>query len=187
VCFMTDPSPPSSETQPHPLDGVPGCGVAAYALVLICFFLIGIGGMLLSSAALWQASSASPGPSRLLAGENVKVWRLQPMRDAGLLTLTEMPLVWHDESATGDGVEACAMTDDAVIRVEGAAGFEVLYADVERVDVVEEGAFVIVETYNKSGDALRCFFHQDEGGEKMARMIRSESGLVGSYRRDNDL
>lgn len=180
---MSEQPPQNSEA--HPLDNVPGCGVAAYGILLIVFFFVGVAGMALSSATLMQASS-STGPSRLLAGGNVSVWRLQPMRDAQVLALTEVPAVWHDESASGDGTDACAMTEDALVRVEAEQGYEVAYTDITRVDIIEEGEFVIVETVNREGSALRCFFRQDEGGEKMARMLRSEAGLVGRYRDDGD-
>ena len=175
---MSEQPPP--DTEAHPLDNVPGCGVAAYGILLIIFFLVGVTGMVLSSAALMQSRGAS-GPSRLLAGGNVAVWRLQPMRDAQILDLTEVPAVWHDESASGDGTEACALTEDALVRVEDEQGFEVYYADIARVDLIEEGDFVIVETITKEQSALRCFFRKDESGDKMARMIRSEAGLVGRY------
>jgi len=170
----------TANTEAHPLDGVPGCGVAAYGILLIIFFLVGVTGMVLSSAALMQAGSVQK-PSRLLAGSNVAVWRLQPMRDAGVLALVEVPAVWHDESAAADGTEACAMTDDALVRVEGTLGYELAYENVERVESIQEGEITVVEAHHTDGSTLRCFFRKDEGGDKMARMVRSEAGLVGSY------
>lgn len=171
---------PPTELDAHPLDGVPGCGLASYGILLIMFFLVGLTGMLLSSVTLIQASSTT-GPSRLLAGENVTVWRLQPMRDAYVLELTEVPVVWHDESSGGDGTEACAMTADALVRVDGGQGFELPYSEIARVKTVQEGDFVIIETYKSDDSAIVCLFRQEEGGEKMARMLRSEAGLTGRY------
>ena len=175
---MSETPPP--ELEPHPLDGVPGCGLASYGILLMMFFLVGITGMVLSSMTLLQASSGSR-TSRLLAGENVAVWQLQPMRDAYVLKLTEVPAVWHDESAAGDGTEACAMTEDALVRVEDGQGFEVLYTEIARVEEIKEGEFVIIETYKSDDSAIICLFRLEEGGEKMARMIRSEAGLTGRY------
>ena len=164
---------PPQHDEPHPLDGVPGCGIAAYGLLLIFFFLLGVTGMVLSSAALMQAGG-NVGPSRLLAGGNVSVWRLQPMRDAQVLTLTEVPVVWHDESAARDGTEACALTENALVRVEDRQGFVLPYVDIAEVRVLQEGDITVLETYQTDGSALVCFFRKDEGGDRMARMLRSE-------------
>jgi hypothetical protein len=154
---------------------VPGCGIAAYGILLILFFLVGVTGMVLSSAALMQAGN-TVGPSRLLAGGNVAVWRLQPMRDAQVLALTEVPMVWHDESAARDGTVACALTERALVRVEDGQGFVVPYAIISEVRTLQEGDITILETYQSDGAALTCFFRKDEGGDRMGRMLRSEAG-----------
>ncbi|MEL6344881.1 MAG: hypothetical protein AAFV53_17320 [Myxococcota bacterium] len=161
----------------HPTDDVPGCGVAAYGMLLILFFLLGIGGMTLSSLALLQAGG-SAGPTRLMSGREVSVWRLQPMRDAGLLELTEVPAAWHDETMSGNGTEACALTQDAVLRVESPQGWAIGYERITDVKLIDQERLITVEIYSNTGEILRCFFNPKEGGDRLARMIKSEAGLI---------
>ena len=169
-----------SSLSPHPSEGVPGCGFALYSLLLLSGFLLGIAGMGLSSMALLQASEKS-GPSMLVGGSQVAVWRLQPMRDAGLLELTEVPAAWHDETRTGSGQEACALVDDAVLRVQAPEGWQIPYASIADVTLLEQDSLITVEVHGSQGEVLRCFFRSGEGGDRFARMLRSEAGLPGLY------
>ena len=81
----------------HPVYGAPGLGLASYSCLLLIFFLIGVFGVIMSTASLFQASFQDQ-PFSLVPGNQVKAWRLQPMRDAKVIDYTEVPLFYHDET-----------------------------------------------------------------------------------------
>ena len=170
---MSEQTPP---TDPHPSDGVPGCGFLAYSFVLLLFFGLGIAGMATSSMALFQASTQT-GPSPLLPGSQVAVYRLQPFRDVGLLAVTEVPGAFHDETMRGDGTTACAMTDTAVIRVEDGQGSKMLYTDIGALAVHTSPRDIAVELTSRSDVSLTCHFRPEEGSDRFARMVAGEAGL----------
>ncbi len=165
-----------SEPSTLPSEGVPGCGFAAYGVILIGGFLLGAAGMVTSTLALLQASS-SAGPSNLMPGNQVTVWRLQPMRDVGLLSVTDVPAAWHDETLSGTGTEACAMTETALLRVENGQGWSIPYDNLTSVTLTE-GEEWVVEVHSEQGETMRCFFGEGEGGDRMAQMLQSEIDLT---------
>ena len=79
--------PPEQENPA--LQGVPGCGLATYGGLLIVFMLVSLVGSFVSLIAILFVPGAQ-GPSPLKTGAEVHVWQLQPMRDAGLLELTDL-------------------------------------------------------------------------------------------------
>jgi hypothetical protein len=161
-------------SEPHPSEGVPGCGFVAYSVLLLAFFALGLAGMISSSLTLIQANSGAS-PSPLLPGSQVAVWQLQPMRDVGLLQLTEVPGAWHDEA--GDGTTACAMTVDAVVRVADGQGQRMAYVDVGALAVHTAPLDIAVELTDRDGVSLTCHFRPEEGGDRFARMVAGEAGL----------
>jgi len=172
IVFVTDPQSP---LQPLLTEGVPGCGLAAYSMVLLSGFVVGFGGMLFSSLALLQAGDSDNGPSMLVPGTQVAVWRLQPMWDAKLLTVHEVPLAWHDETMTGRGEQACALSSSHVLRVDDGNGWAIPYAEIQ--DLRLEGKGTQKETVSivaSDGFTLPCHFRIGEGAEQLFRMIEAE-------------
>jgi hypothetical protein len=160
--------------QKHPSEGVPGCGFAAYSLLLLGFFGLGLAGMVSSTLTLIQANSGTTA-NPLLPGSQVAVWQLQPFRDVGLLELTEAPGAWHDE--TGDGTTACAMTNTAVIRVEDGQGQRMAYTDIGGLAVHTARFDIAVELTGRDDSSLTCHFNPKEGSDRFARMVAGEAGL----------
>ena len=152
----------------HPVYDAPGCGLASYSCLLLFFFLIGMFGIVSSLASIFFAEY-TPEPFSLVSGDRVAVWRLQPMRDAKLLELTEVPLYYHDE--TQDGTKACAMTTTDLVRLDGTDTWKIPYADIESTKVVYEKKQVVTVTKTKTGELLPCFFGPTEGGERFRRYL----------------
>ena len=151
---------------------LPGCGLAAYAGLLMALGLVGIVGMGGATYALLFGGGA--GPSELVAGSQVATWRLEPMWDAGVLRPGDVPGAWHDESAARDGTTSCALLTDAVVRVEAGVGSRVAYADLLEVSIASgDGADVVVVARGAAGE-LRCRFGPGEGGERFTRQLQSE-------------
>ena len=159
------------ELADHPVYGAPGCGLAGYALLLLLIFCIGMGGIVSATLAMLQPTFSRE-PFSLVPGKMVEVWRLQPMRDAGLLELTEVPLYYHDESR--GGTTACAMVDNALLRLDDGESWRVPYADIGSVDYHrEEGTMVAVVTA-RNGETLPCFFEPGEGVERFVGRMREQ-------------
>jgi len=160
-----------NEPSPHRHDG-PGCGVALYVFLLGGICLIGLAGIVFSSMGLLNSE---PNEIRhLVHGSEVSVWRLQPMRDAGLLELTEVPGAWHDESVAYDGTDSCALTKKGVCRLHKGVGQTVAYEDMSNVGIEarDDGGMWVVVT--SETDSLRCGFGPREGGDRFARQLLSE-------------
>ena len=167
----------------HPVYGAPGLGLASYSCLLLIFFLIGVGGMLLSTASLFQASFQDE-PFSLIPGNQVKAWRMQPMRDAQVLEYTEVPLFYHDES--NDGTSACALSKTHVLRVDDDQGWKVPIQVVQDIEIIREGEDIV--TYLKlqnmdqspatekqakqQAEILPCYFKPGEGAERFKMYIR---------------
>ena len=86
------------------------------------------------------------------------------MRDAKLLALTEIPLFYHDESR--DGTKACALSKDALLRVDGENAWKIPYSDIQDVRIIYENGREVAVSKTKTGEDLPCFFAPSEGSEK---------------------
>ncbi len=104
-------------------------------------------------------------------GKMVSVWRLQPMRDAKVIDLTEIPLYYHDE--TNNGSSACAITEDALLRVEKGKGWKIPFADITSVEKIRDKKVIVIQSSTKSGEQLPCFFYPSEGDVLFLNEIRS--------------
>ena len=155
--------------EPHPVYDAPGCGLASYSCILLIFFLIGFVGITFSTFALIQ-SAFQRTPFSLVPGNQVKVWRLQPMRDVGLLELTEMPLHYHDESP--DGTQACALTAEAVLRIEDGDGWKIPYTAIEKVKQTREDGDLFAKITTVDQQEFRCYFEPGEGVERFVIYAR---------------
>jgi hypothetical protein len=151
---------------------LPGCGLGAYALLLLALGLTGVAGIVLASITLLQGQGTSP--SDLLAGTTVPTWRLAPLVRSGALKPGEIPTAWHDESITLDGSRACALLVDAVVRVEDGKGTRIAYAEITDLhsEDLPDGDYAVALT--SSGASMGCRFGKDEGGQRFARQIQAE-------------
>ena len=149
-----------------------GCGFGLYAMLLLIIFLVGVAGMIIGTIGLLNSE---PEEARnLVHGSEVQVWRLQPMRDAGLLELTEVPAAWHDESPRFDGTTSCVLTLNGVGRVQNekhwfAKWDEIVTVDTETTE--NERINVVTQTNN---DSFTCSFGPQEGAERFLRQIQAE-------------
>lgn len=170
--------PPAGEDEVRRIRGLPGCGMAAYAVLLLLLCLVGLAGMV-GAVLLALRPGGQGGPSPLQAGSEVAVWRLQPMRDAGLLKLTEVPDAYHDESASLDGTKACALSGGRVLRLAEGQGTAIPYAEIASVEEKPDdgGRTVVVKG---QGKVASCRFRKGEGGDRFARQIRSEAVRAGA-------
>jgi hypothetical protein len=143
---------------------LPGCGLAAFAMLLMCIFCVGVTGLSVGYFGLLSSGDALS-PMKLAYGGLVDARLLRPMRSAGLLRADEIPDAFHAE--TLDGTRACAVSGGKLLRVEDGVVSQLPLADVDRVD--RDGDDVIATAAD--GRRLACPFGADQGGERFARMI----------------
>ena len=149
---------------------VPGCGLASYSCLLLIMFLMGLGGLASSSLTLYQASFQRE-PFSFVPGNQVEVWRLQPMRDAKLLKLTEIPDFYHDESRYGDS--ACALTSEALLRVDDGDSWKIPFSDIQSVSYRRDGEIEVATVVTITDERLSCLFASGEGVSRFVREVRS--------------
>jgi hypothetical protein len=141
-------------------------------MVLLGICLIGVLGIVFSTLNL--LSSEPEEISGLVHGSEVQIWRLQPMREAGMLELTEVPLAWHDESPRRDGTTVCALRPTEVVRVEAGAGQRLRFdqlLDVE-LHLTPEGGITVVAVGPQT--RIPCHFGPTEGGDRFATQLLQE-------------
>ena len=171
VRLWTDSSAAMSTDEINRHDG-PGCGVGLYAILLLIIFLVGVIGMIGGTIGLLNSE---PEEARnLVHGSEVQVWRLQPMRDAELLELTEVPAAWHDESPRFDGTTACVLTQEGVGRVDGEKRWFALWEEVTDTTAVPTPEGQVAITIEVKQDSFACLFGQGEGAERFLRQISAE-------------
>lgn len=155
----------------------PGCGLGLYAIMLLTISAVGFIGMAIGAFGMFvQLSSVNP--KELTSGSEVDAWRLQPLRDAGVLGPDEVPAAWHDESADLGGDPACALLLDRAIRVNEGEGRSLPYAQIEKVELLTPGAgqeVVLLTARPDSGlQDVACRFGPREGGRDMLRQVEVE-------------
>lgn len=154
-----------------------GCGLGLYAMLLLSVCVLGLAGMGMATVNLFLAGFQE-NPREMSAGTDVPSYRLQPLRDAGVLGPDEVPLSFHDESADLRGMPACAMLPDRLIRVnEDGTGKALAWDRVVGVERVEGGAgdeVIIVQADTGEADALGCRFGPGEGGHRFLRQVQVE-------------
>lgn len=157
---------------------VPGCGMAFYALLLMFFLGAGITGMVLATGQILQASGEA-GPTKLRAGNQVGVWQMEPLRDAKVVGVTEIPLAWHDESLTQDGSRACALMEDRLVQAYDGVGKTLPYRSIATLDYTgspEEGSTVTASGQGPDGQpvSIACGFLPHDGGTRMLKQLEVE-------------
>lgn len=155
----------------HPSENMPGCGLASYGCLLFMFFLVGLAGLISSSLSLLQANLTRP-PFDFRPGHQVEVWRLQPMRDAKLLQLTEVPEWYHDESSSGE--VACALSNGALLRVDHEESWRIPYEALQSVEIKIDGENRIGIVHTIDDQILPCLFVSGEGVERFTAVIRQK-------------
>jgi hypothetical protein len=133
-------------------------------------FLTGLAGVVLSTQALFEQETADL--NNLVHGSQVKTWRLQPMREAGLLQLTEVPLAWHDEGPQFDGSRSCALTKAGVAILTDVT-LTLPFLSITVDPVVRDDGGVIVHLSGEAGSGV-CTFGPQEGGGRFVRQIQTE-------------
>jgi len=154
------------------LEGLPGCGMGLYAIVLFIICLIGLAGMGGATIALINSEPAEA--RKLVHGSEVQTWRLQPMRDVGLLELTEVPNAWHDESPRYDGTTACVLNKTGVGRVEDGVGTHLRWDEVVDTSVEKISDYKMTITAVGTDRSVPCSFGPDEGADRFLRMVDAE-------------
>lgn len=166
-----DPAPdeaPDDAPSPHQLarirQAMPGCGLAAYLVILLTIATAGVAGM---SIALWSliAGSETSSPFNLAYGGMVDPAVLTPMREAGALGPEEIPEAFHME--TLDGSTACALSGGQLIRLEKGTVTRVRLREVQKVEAHPDGVSV------KGPVEIYCHFAAGEGGDRFARMVEA--------------
>ena len=141
-----------------------GCGLAAYAMLLLGICLIGVAGIVLSSINL--LSMEPDAISRLVHGSEVPVWRL--------LELKEVPLAWHDESPARDGTSICALRQKSVVHLQASQGQELVFSKIESITTKADGQGAVLVAVNGASMSLSCQFGAGEGAESFVRQIEKE-------------
>lgn len=142
---------------------VPGCGLAAFSMLLLVMFLIGLTGVSIAYYSLFT-SGRQLSPTKLSYGGVVDTTMLAPMRAAGLIGPEELPDAFHAEFI--DGSRACAISSGKVLRLDGGVGQTLALADVREV----KGDAYAVEAVGPTG-SLTCYFGEGEGGDRFKRML----------------
>ena len=168
-----------SEANENHQHDAPGCGVGLYALLLMGICLIGVLGI--CSATIGLLNSEPEEARNLVHGSEVQVWRLQPMRKAGLLDLTEVPAAWHDESIRFDGTTACVLTKNGAGRVEEGVGTFFTWIEITKTEVERTSDTTMSIVVHSDKSAFSCTFGPNEGAERFLRQIEAErQGDTGS-------
>lgn len=151
---------------------MPGCGLGVYAALLLGLGVVGVVGLVLSSMALLQGDGTSP--TELMSGTAVETWRLAPMIKVGVLPPGQVPAAWHDESLVADGSRACALTGDAVLRIEDGKGSRLSFPEITEAASADtpDGATVVRVT--GSDTSISCLFGAGDGGLRFLRQVQTE-------------
>lgn len=159
---MPDDAKTSDGVDPKQL---PGCGLAAFALLLFTIFSIGVTGISVSTYSILTAGEHLT-PQRLSYGGVVDRRMLEPMREAGLLGPDELPDVYHAENATGS--EACAVSTGRLLRIDAEGGHQVPLASITSV-----GGTDLEVVIHATDTSLVCHFGEGEGGDRFRRMLEN--------------
>lgn len=162
-----------ANAEPDEAQNAAGCGLAAYALLLLTLCGLGFIGIAFST---WNllASAGSNNPFELASGSEVDEWRLLPMRQAGLLAAGEVPASWHDESEDMSGSTACALTASEVLRVDAGVGKRLAYTQMAKVELLRGAGGEVVLMEAKQGEGVGCRFRPDEGANRFLRQVQVE-------------
>lgn len=143
--------------------GMFGCGLAAYTLVLFGMFVAGVIGLSVASYSLIAAGEKAS-PLELSYGGLTNAYYLDALRRAGLLGPEEFPDVYHAEAV--DGSVACAARGGELLRLGPEGAFRMPLAGAT-VEAVEDGVWIRGER------EVLCRFGPGEGADRFARMLQA--------------
>jgi hypothetical protein len=144
---------------------VPGCGLAAFVVLLFCLFSVGMTGILVSTYNMFS-SGIELSPQKVSYGGVVDPAVLRPMRDAGLLAEGEVPDIFHAESVMG--ASACAVSQGKLLRLSEHGPQSIPLAEITQVEGDETRVTVTSAT-----DNITCLFAPGEGGDRFKRMLEN--------------
>ena len=169
------------EASEHPVYSAPGCGLASYSCLLLLFFLVGVGGLTVSSLALVQGQLVDKS-YYVKPGHQVQPRRLKAMWNAKVITIEDVPILYHDES--NDGSTACALMQDSIVRVDEDKAWKIPYDKL--IDGVSErdGRKTIIRAITNDEEQLPCYFDQSEGEAIFLTELRAQ--IVNSKQENKD-
>jgi hypothetical protein len=147
---------------------VQSLGMAIYALLLLTIMCSGSTCAMLSVVALTLPKD--PTASGLMAGSEAGAWRLQQLRDLGVVGADETPLVYVDTSSISDGSSGCAFHDGMLTswqlnRVTGSVAVSgALVTELGRTVAVSQGT-----------DSITCVLSAGDTASRFATMMTVES------------
>lgn len=155
---------PSPHELAHRRQNMLGCGLAAYAFVLLGIFAAGVAGLSIATYTLFSAGEAAS-PMNLSYGGLTSPVFLEPLEAAGLLPAGAAPDAYHAEAL--DGSVACALYAGELLRLSPEGAFRMPLSTVSVVEEVPEGVRVVGER------EVLCRFNAGEGADRFARMLRA--------------
>ena len=141
---------------------IPGCGLAAFALLLLCIMAIGLTGVGVLTYSVFTGGEALS-PTKFSYGGLVDPSILRPMRDAGLIGPTELPDAFHSENS--DGTSACAISSGRLVRVGPDA--QMPLSSIRAIEGTDNEVIAVGDT------RITCWFGDDEGGDRFRRMLET--------------
>ena len=143
---------------------LPGCGLAAYVLLILSIAGVGAVGMTVSWYSL-VAGSQQLSPLRTSYGGVVDPAVLAPLRTAKLLGESEIPDAYHAEAP--DGSAACALVGTRVVRLSAESGAQTIqYADITGLEGTEATVTITAST-----GTIVCPFNEGEGASSFKAML----------------
>lgn len=143
---------------------LPGCGLAAFAMLLLSIFLVGVTGISVSTYSMLTAGKQLT-PEKLAYGGVVDPRMLESMRASGILGADEIPDAYHAENPTGS--EACAVSGGRVLRVGSTGPKQMKLSEITAVGGDE------LEVTIDGPTPFSCRFAPGEGGDRFKRMLEN--------------
>jgi len=147
---------------------LPGCGLAAYVVVLFAFFVIGVTGLGLWTLTIFSAQDGAR-VDNLTYGGHVPSAVVIPMFTAGLLKPNEIPDLFHVETA--DGSVACAVVSGDIVRISDSEKIRFPLKEIREVQGDEEHIIVV------GPQTFACEFAPGTGGDRFRRILVGESSV----------
>jgi hypothetical protein len=147
---------------------LPGCGLAAYVVVLFSFFVIGMTGLALWTLTIFSAEDGAR-IDNLTYGGHVPAAAVIPMFSAGLLKPGEIPDLFHVEAANGS--IACAVVSGDIVRISATEKIRFPLKEIREIQGDEEHIVVV------GPQTFACEFALGTGGDRFRRILVGESSV----------
>lgn len=146
----------------RPYDTLPGCGLAAYVLILLCGLAVGLTGLTLWTLSVLSASQQT-GFSQLTYGGSASPELLIALTQSGLLLPNEIPDVFHAE--TPDGSTVCAIASGEIIRLSPTEHIRFPLKAIQKVEGDELNVVIV------GPQTFTCAFYPGTGEDRFRRML----------------